>query len=126
MERRRPRVLVVDDDPNIREVLDIHLRNAGYDVRLAEDGVVARRQVLSERPDVIITDTNMRRISGYDFIAALRVHRLLARIPVIFLSADEPDDRRTRELGGRVEHARKPILSDQLLALIAKHIGHGA
>jgi hypothetical protein len=39
------------------------------------------------------------------------------------LSADEPDDRRTRELGGRVEHARKPILSDQLLALIAKHIG---
>jgi len=67
----------------------------------------------------------MRRMNGYDFVAALRVDDQFASIPVIFLSSEEPDDYRTRQLGGRVEYARKPILSDRLLALVAKHIGVG-
>ena len=122
MRRRRACILVVDSDRNMREVLDIHLRNAGYDVRVAEDGVAAGRHLLKDRPDLVITDTDMRRMNGYDFVAALRAEDQFAGIPVIFLSAEEPDDRRTRQLGGRVEYARKPILSDRLLALVAKHL----
>lgn len=122
MERQRASILVVDDDVSVREVLDIHLRNAGYKVRLAEDDVVARRHILEERPDLIITDINMRRVNGYDFVAGVRARQQLAAVPVIFLSSDEPDDYRTRQLGGSVTYVRKPILSDQLLALVANHL----
>lgn len=123
MERRRASILVVDDDVNVREVLDIHLRNAGYKVRLAEDDVAARRHIRAERPDLIITDINMRRVNGYDFVAGLRAGDRLAAVPIIFLSAEEPDDVRTRQLGAGVAYVRKPILSDQLLAVIATCIG---
>jgi two-component system, chemotaxis family, chemotaxis protein CheY len=115
------RILVVDDDRIIRELLSIHLRNAGYEVETAEDGVAGGYGVLRKRPDLIISDLNMPHLNGYDFIAALRSDSALANIPVIFLSSEEELKGQGRELGA-VGFVPKPVRADVLLSVVAKHV----
>lgn len=61
---RRKRILVVDDEAPIRRVLELKLKNGGYEVFLAEDGEAALRVIESEKPDAVITDLNMPRMDG--------------------------------------------------------------
>jgi two-component system chemotaxis response regulator CheY len=58
------RVLVVDDEAPIRRVLQLKLKNGGYDVILAEDGEAGLRVIESEKPDAVVTDINMPRMDG--------------------------------------------------------------
>ena len=66
------KILVVDDDPNMRELLALHLQNAGYEVQTAEDGIAAGYEVLSKKPDLIICDIQMPHLGGFEFVGALR------------------------------------------------------
>ena len=119
------KILVVDDDPNMREMLGIHLRNAGYEVATAEDGVAGGYGVLRGRPDLIISDVNMPHLDGYEFIAAVRSETSLRTIPVIFLSSEADLDVRGRELGA-VGYVPKPVRADRLLFLVAAHVPGGS
>ena len=119
-----PRILVVDDDPNIRELLALHLRNAGYEVETAEDGIVAGYAVLCQQPDLIICDIYMPHLNGFEFVAALREEPALREIPVIFLTTAAEGDQRGKQLGA-VAYLRKPVRSDTLLSLIAGKIPGG-
>ena len=120
-----PRILVVDDDRNMRELLALHLGHAGYEVETAEDGIAAGYKVLCQRPDLIICDVYMPHLGGFEFVAALRADGALPRIPVIFLTSMEDGDSRGRELGA-VGYVTKPVRSDRLLALVAQHVPGGA
>jgi DNA-binding response OmpR family regulator len=117
-------ILVVDDDPNMRELLGIHLRNAGYDVNTAEDGVEGGYGVLRARPDLIICDVNMPHMDGFEFIAAMREEAGMRSIPVIFLTSADEGEFRGAELGA-VGYVPKPIRADQLLSLVAQHVNGG-
>ena len=117
-------ILVVDDDETIRELLQLHLRNAGYAVEVAEDAVQAGHLVLRQPPDLIISDVNMPYMDGFEFIAAVRADNALPYIPVIFLTSEEEGDIRGKELGA-VGYVAKPIRSDRLLDLVAKHVPGG-
>ena len=119
------RILVVDDDDSIRELLRLHLSAAGYEVQVAEDAIAAGYLVLKGPPDLIITDVNMPHMDGFEFVAALRAESTLAKIPVIFLTSMEDGDARGRELGA-VGYVTKPVRSDRLLALVAQHVPGGA
>src|SRR5213596_1790872 len=103
-------ILVVDDDQTIRELLQLHLRNAGYAVHVAEDAVEAGHLVLRSPPDLII--------------AAVRADNSLPYIPVIFLTSEEEGEIRGKELGA-VGYVAKPIRADRLLDLVAKHVPGG-
>jgi CheY-like chemotaxis protein len=81
------RILVVDDDKNVREVLSELLAREGYDVSSACDGQDALRKVLMEWPQLIILDLEMPRMSGWEFLEVQAEHRSLARIPVLVISA---------------------------------------
>ena len=61
---RRKRILVVDDEAPIRRVLELKLKNGGYEVFLAEDGEAARRVIETEKPDAVVSDINMPRMDG--------------------------------------------------------------
>lgn len=61
---RRKKILVVDDEAPIRRVLDLKLKNGGYEVLLAEDGEAGLRIIESEKPDAVVTDINMPRMDG--------------------------------------------------------------
>lgn len=119
------RILVVDDDDSIRELLRLHLSSAGYEVEVAEDAIAAGYQVLKGAPDLIITDVNMPHMDGFEFVAALRADKALPMIPVIFLTSMEDGDARGRELGA-VGYVTKPVRADRLLSLVAQHVPGGA
>ena len=65
-------ILVVDDDPSVREIFAILLTSAGYDVQVAGDGFSALLQLRKMLPDVIVSDLNMPRMSGFEFLSVVR------------------------------------------------------
>jgi len=115
------KILVIDDDPNIRDVLGIHLRNAGYEVTTAKDGIEGGHAILQWHPDLIITDAEMPHMNGFELIAAMRADPTVPSIPVIMLTSEAEWDDRGKRLG--VEgYVTKPVRSDTLLFLIKRHL----
>jgi two-component system phosphate regulon response regulator PhoB len=80
------RVLVAEDEPDLRVLLQEHLAQQGYEVLLAEDGVRAMQMIHESRPDLIILDYAMPRMTGYQVLAELHQHPELAGVPVIILT----------------------------------------
>ena len=119
------RILVVDDDESLCELLRMHLSAAGYEVSTANDAISAGYQVLKNPPDLLLTDVNMPHMDGFEFVAALKADTTLPRIPVIFLTSSEEGDERGRQLGA-VGYLTKPVRADRLLALVAQHVPGGA
>jgi CheY-like chemotaxis protein len=83
-----PRILVVDDDADIRQVNTAVLNRFGYQTVTAEDGAAAWDALLASHYDLLITDHNMPRISGIELIKKLRAARMT--LPVILVSGDLP------------------------------------
>jgi two-component system, chemotaxis family, chemotaxis protein CheY len=116
------RVLIVEDDADIREVFHEVLSEAGYDVATAVDGrdaldVLAAANAL---PDVILLDLMMPRMDGYEFRAAQIKDPRLRAIPVVAVSADRTGKQRARQ-AGICEYLAKPVELDELLRVVASH-----
>ena len=118
------KILVVDDDRNMRELLALHLGNAGYEVETAADGIAGGYSVLRNMPDLIISDVNMPHLNGFEFIEAMRSDPALRAIPVIFLTTAAEGEERGKALGA-VGYVPKPVRADTLLSVIAKHVPGG-
>jgi CheY-like chemotaxis protein len=118
-------ILVVDDDPNVRELLKLHLSSAGYEVHTAADAIAAGYFVLRSPPQLIICDVNMPHMDGFEFVSALKADSSIPSIPVIFLTTFEDGDHRGKELGV-VGYLTKPIRSDRLLSMVARQVPGGA
>ena len=113
-------ILVVEDDQTMRELLQLHLRTAGYTVLAAANGVEAGRAILGILPDMIISDVNMPDMNGYELVAAIKQEPALKDIPVIFLTLEYDAHEQAAKLGA-VACLTKPIKVDALLAMVAKH-----
>ena len=119
--RRDHKVLVVDDDPDIRESLAEVLEDEGYQVATAVDG---RDALLKLRgpglaPSVILLDLMMPVMSGVQFCAEKQRDPLLAPIPVVIVSADGNLKRKAESLGG--EYIAKPVRIEQVLDVIERY-----
>lgn len=108
----------------MRELLRLHLSAAGYDVRTASDGIEGGYSVLRNPPDLIITDINMPHMDGLAFIDALKSDKALPRMPVIFLSSSERNERSHQP--GVVDYIVKPVRAERLLAAVARHLPGGS
>jgi len=112
----RPKVLVVDDVPANRELLQGHLDDLGYEVREARDGVEALEAVEAEEPDLILLDIDMPRLDGIAVCEQLKAHPTRRLIPIVILTAS--NDRNTRLRGiaaGADDYLSKPFDSKELL-----------
>jgi EAL domain-containing protein (putative c-di-GMP-specific phosphodiesterase class I)/CheY-like chemotaxis protein len=118
---RPAKILVLDDDESMRELVRVHLSNAGYDVQLAEDAIVAGQLVLRNPPDLIIADVEMPYMDGFQFVEALKSDPAVCAIPVIFLTVTTGGESRSRQVGA-VGYLNKPVVVDRLLAMVAKHV----
>ena len=111
------KILVVDDDRNMRELLSLHLKHAGYEVQTAEDGITAGYAVLYQQPDLIICDVFMPHMSGFEFVAALRADPAVRDIPVIFLSVDARLEAHAKRLGA-VAYFDKSVSAERLVEVV--------
>lgn len=110
VDTQQPRdksVLVVDDDPNIRSLLHQELADAGYRVRLAEDGRKALTLIREETPGLVILDVMMPEMNGFDVAAVLKNDPATMDIPIIILSIVEDKERGFRL--GVDRYLTKPI-----------------
>ena len=123
---RAPRLLVVDDDPNIRELLTQELTEAGYVVRVATNGREAIAEVRRERPDLVVLDVMMPEMNGFDVAAVLKNDPLTMDIPIVILSIVQDRERGIRI--GVDRYLTKPIDTDLLFrevgALIEQRKSH--
>lgn len=112
------RVLVVDDEPMVRETLGQVLTDEGYVVDLAVDGETALERVHAARPDAILLDLMMPGMNGRQFLQALRAEPAYARVPVIVMTAVHGLEVNMATLGAS-EVVEKPFDVDDLLNKVA-------
>ena len=118
---KKPTILIVDDARDTRELLRLHLTEAGYAVEEAEDALVAGRRVLAQAPDLIVTDVRMPYMSGIEFVAALRADPTIPEIPVVFLTAYETVAAEAGKLRAAACLA-KPVRVERLLEVVSLYL----
>lgn len=115
------RILVVDDDPSVRDLVSLQLELEGHEVATAVDGVAALELIESAPvPDLLVLDVMMPRLNGWDVLERLRADERHRRLPVVLVTAkDLPNDRqRGRELGATALLA-KPHDAQCLIDIVA-------
>ena len=115
-------ILVVEDVPNVRELLEVTLKFKGYSVISARNGEEGLNRVLGDKPSLVITDILMPKLDGYAFVQKLRTNSDTRGIPVIFLSATyvTPEDRNFAMSLGANKFLEKPIDTEDFLLTVAE------
>ena len=110
-----PKILIVDDEPNIRDLLTTSLRFAGFAVRAVGNGAQAISAVLEEEPDLIILDVMLPDINGFGVTKRLRSSGYTS--PILFLTAkDDTDDKIMGLTVGGDDYVTKPFSLEELVA----------
>lgn len=113
------RILVVDDEPHIRRVLDAMLGKEGFEVVLAEDGAEGLREIAAGNVDLVILDLLMPGANGLEVLAKIRTDPDKGTTPVIILTAKGQDtDREAAFAGGADDFVTKPFSPKKLVARI--------
>ncbi len=118
------RILVADDEPNIRQALRILFERAGFTVITAEDGQEAVEMAHREQPEMIVLDVMMPRLDGYAACQKLRAHYRTRHIPILMLTAKGGEDERMTGLeGGANDYIGKPWPSNrELVQRVHNHL----
>jgi DNA-binding response OmpR family regulator len=119
-----PLVLVVDDDPDILELVGLRLGRAGYAVATAGDGLEALESVARRVPDLAIVDVSMPRMDGHELVRELRARPETARLPILVLTAAVQDRVSSEsEAAGADAHMGKPFSPRELVERIDAMLG---
>lgn len=114
------RILVVDDDPSIREILDRQLSASSHRIVTASDGEEGRAAALAGGFDLVLTDLAMPGLDGFELIAALRAH---SAVPIIVLSVQGREQDKVRALDlGADDYVTKPFSVAELLARVRSQL----
>lgn len=123
MERVMARVLVVDDDPAILQLVALNLELEGYDVLRATTGPEALEIARDRAPQMIVLDVMMPGMDGYAVCEALRDDQTTGEVPVVMLSARTSASDQQRALNaGAVDFVTKPFDPLDLIAVIERHL----
>jgi two-component system KDP operon response regulator KdpE len=120
----RPRILVVDDEPQLTRVLRTGLSSRGYDVRAAADGLTALDTFNDWHPDLVITDLGMPNMNGIELCRRLRA---ISQVPIIVLSAKGEEQTKVEALDtGADDFVTKPFGIHELLARVRASLRRAA
>jgi len=115
-----PKLLLVEDDHALAELLEYRFESEGYDVRVTADGDEALVYAAEEVPDLVILDWMIEGTSGIEVCRRLRRDKATAHVPIIMLTAREAEDDRVRGLDtGADDYITKPFSPRELLARVA-------
>jgi two-component system phosphate regulon response regulator PhoB len=122
----KPKILVVDDEPEAVELLEFNLKQAGYVVSTAGDGAEALKRARSQTPDMIVLDVMLPEMDGFEICKSLRLDSATAKIPIIMLTAKAAEIDRVLGLElGADDYLTKPFSPRELLLRIKKILGRG-
>lgn len=117
-------ILIVDDSPSVRKMVQMTLAAAGYDTIEAEDGQDALEKATSRRVNAIVTDQNMPRLDGLGFIRKFRKTPQSLGVPVVFLSTESDAGIKAQaKAAGATGWMVKPFDQAQILAVVKKMVG---
>ncbi len=125
---QRFKILIVDDDPDLRKALKLRLRANNYDTVQATDGYSALAVAQKEHPDLIILDLGLPAGDGFVVLERLQNSDLLSDVPVIVLTARDPQGNEKRALdAGATAFFQKPVDNAELLEVLraSVHSQHG-
>jgi DNA-binding response OmpR family regulator len=109
------RILVVDDDLAVRELIEITLTQAGYEVLSAADGKTAVEIARKEKPDLVLMDVRLPLMDGYEACRQITTNRSTRHVPVVFVSArSQIEEIRLGLSAGAVDYFVKPFSLDSL------------
>jgi DNA-binding response OmpR family regulator len=112
----KPKVTIVDDDRDTRELLSLALESEGFEVNAAANGLRLIASLQLKRPDVILMDVNMSWIDGFELCKAVKKNEQFRDIPVVFISGrGEPEDKRRGREAGAADYFVKPLDLDALI-----------
>lgn len=117
MRNSRPKILIVDDEPDILLMLRVNLEAEGFVTLLAGDGETALRRITEERPDIVLLDVMMPVIDGWGVLERLAVTDPRPRVILLTAKSSDRDLSKARELGAD-EYITKPFDPDLLLRTI--------
>lgn len=122
---RKPRILVVDDDPDLVKALRLRLRANNCEIITAGDGYSVIATAQKEHPDLIILDLGLPAGDGFVVLERLQSNDALSAIPVIVLTARDPQSNEERALkAGAAAFFQKPVDNDELLNVIRVSLPH--
>lgn len=114
------KILVVDDDQQIRELIEVYLKNSGFQVLTSEGGTTVSRLITDHSPDLIILDVMMPDQNGFEVCQSIRQ---LTDVPILFLSAKESDFDKIIGFGvGGDDYITKPFSPAVLVARVKAHL----
>jgi signal transduction histidine kinase len=117
------KILVIEDEPNVRENIDAILELEGYQVVTAEDGEMGIEMAICHQPDLILCDVMMPKLDGFGVVKALRQNPVTATVPLIFLTAKA--DRAAQRLGmdlGADDYLSKPFTIEELTKAVTSRL----
>jgi len=115
----KPKILIVDDDPDLRRALRLRLRANNYETVHAQDGYSAVAVARKERPDLIVLDLGLPAGDGFVVLERLQNIDTMAGVPVVVLTARDPQNNEERALrGGATAFFQKPVDNAELLDVI--------
>ncbi len=117
----KPKILVVDDEPDVVQIIRINLELKGYEVVTAHNGVQALEQARTENPDLVLLDIIMPRLDGLSALVALKEDADTEHIPVVMLTArDRIEDMDEAARKGCYCYLVKPIVPMELLMIVRR------
>ena len=118
-----PVVLVVDDSPTVRKIVQLTLLREHIQVVTAGDGLSALATVADEQPDLILLDIMLPRMDGYNICQVVRKNMAYRDLPIIMLSGkDGLFDKMRGKLAGSNEYITKPFDSAELVQTVKRHL----
>ena len=117
-DNARPLILIVDDEPAVRELMKLHLAGEGYEVRLADDAIVAARALRETPPALLLVDIAMPYMDGLEFVASLSSE--LTEVPIVFMTGDAALLNAARALGAPC--LKKPFAIAELLERVREQL----
>jgi two-component system phosphate regulon response regulator PhoB len=124
--RVKPKILVVDDEPEAVELVEFNLKQAGYAVSTAVDGAEALKKARTQPPDLIVLDVMLPEMDGFEICKTLRLEPVTARVPIIMVTAKAAEIDRVLGLElGADDYLTKPFSPRELLLRIKKILSRG-
>jgi len=121
-----PRILAVDDEPNIVRLIQVNLVRQGYTVETANNGVEALAKIRENRPDLLVSDVMMPEMGGFELLKNVRMDPLLSDLPVIMLTAKTQDkDVMEGYTHGADMYLTKPFNPAELLQFVKRILSSG-